>query len=127
MRSGGVPGPLGKGLEPILPPQASFGAPKRAQGLLQEGLGEHLGEIWDSFWEAKIHTFRICFMLFCNLFSDKRLGRLPGRFFIDLGWFVCAFFDYFFFEILVVYCTSENVILIHYLLCLRHIAVIGNI
>ena len=96
LTSGGVPGPLGKGLGPILPPQASFGAPKRAQGLLQEGLGEHLGEIWDSFGEAKIHTFPIFFMLFCNLFSDKRLGRLPGRFVIDFGWFVGAFFDDFF-------------------------------
>ena len=35
-------------------------------------------------------------MIFCNLFSDKCLGRLPGRFFIDFRCFVYAFFDDFF-------------------------------
>ena len=46
--------------------------------------------------ESQIHTFPIFSMLFCDLFSDKRLGRLPGRFFIDFAWFLSSFFDYVF-------------------------------
>ena len=51
-----------------------------------------LGSIWVRFWIGLGSQNSI----FCNLFSDKCLGRLPGRFFIDFGCFFCAFFDDFF-------------------------------
>ncbi len=35
--------------------------------------------------EAKIHTLLIFLMLFCDLFLDQRLGRLPDQIFMDFG------------------------------------------
>ena len=45
--------------------------------------------------EAKIGTSPILLMLFCDLFLDKRWGRLPGRFSMDFGLFFGGFFDIF--------------------------------
>ena len=74
----GVPGPLGRGLGAIMAPK---GAPGTPQGCPRVPQGRPKG----AKLEAKIHIFPIFAMLFCDQFSDMRLGRPPGGFFIDFG------------------------------------------
>ena len=58
--------------------QPSFGTPERAQGVLQEGLGEDFGEIWDSFgdpWANFLKRFSIHFWsMFLRRLQNQYLG-----------------------------------------------------
>ena len=92
LRSGEVPGPLGSDL-------GIFVIPKGAQKQQDTIISCFRTTFWvlqgrpkRAKWDPKIHIFPIFSVLFCDLFSDMRLGRHLGGFSIDFGLLFRHFF-----------------------------------
>ena len=95
LRSGEVPGPLGSDLGIFVIPK---GAQKQQDTIIscfRTTFWVFQGRPKGAKLDPKIHIFPIFSVLFCDLFSDMRLGRHLGGFFIDFGLFLTTCFDYF--------------------------------
>lgn len=88
VRSGESQKLLGGVLGPFWPPRVPQGRKVCKQGIVRPPPRSHL--------ESQICTFPIFWVFISHLFLDWRLGRLPGRFFMDSGRFFHGFADRFF-------------------------------
>jgi len=117
-RLGLVPGALGGGLGSQFGSQGRLGQPKGARWpkcVLK----------WVPIWGVIFNIFRYFWYIFEHCFRDSVLVATMT----DFWWILVGFFDYF----LKLFCilsgsltSEENVILIQYLLCFKHIGLLRN-